>query len=108
MCCCACILNLIVNSRINEIDNFVLRIRAAMKYIRSSPSRLISLIECAERKNIDYKGHICLDVETRWNSTYLVLDATLKHRKAFSEFEFHDRKYANELGKGIGLPSYED
>ncbi|KAH1137832.1 hypothetical protein GYH30_027722 [Glycine max] len=103
MCCCACILNLIVNSRINEIDNFVLRIRAAMKYIRSSPSRLISLIECAERKNIDYKGHICLDVETRWNSTYLVLDATLKHRKAFSEFEFHDRKYANDMGLTIFL-----
>ena len=49
-----------------------------------------------------------MDVEIRWNSTYLMLDTTLKHRKAFEEFEFHDRKYANELGKGIGLPSYED
>ena len=37
-----------------------------------------------------------------------MLDATLKHRKAIQEFEFHDKKYANELGKGIGLPSCED
>ena len=37
-----------------------------------------------------------------------MLDAALKHKKAFDELEFHDTKYANELGKGIGLPSYED
>jgi len=37
MCCCAHILNLIVSSGLKEIDNFVLRIRVAVKYIRSSP-----------------------------------------------------------------------
>ena len=37
-----------------------------------------------------------------------MLDAALKHKNAFDELEFHDTKYANELGKGIGLPSYED
>ncbi|KAL3019306.1 hypothetical protein AAZX31_05G076000 [Glycine max] len=79
---CVHILNLIVNSGLKEIDNFVLRICAAVKYIRSSPSRLMSFKECSEMLNIEYKGHICLNVETRFNSTYLMLDATLKHRKA--------------------------
>uniref|UniRef100_K7MDE2 BED-type domain-containing protein n=1 Tax=Glycine max TaxID=3847 RepID=K7MDE2_SOYBN len=72
MCCCAHILNLIVNSGLKEIDNSILRIRAIVKYIRSSPSRLMSFKEYIERQNIEYKGHICLDVETRWSSTYLM------------------------------------
>ena len=64
--------------------------------------------ECVERQKIEYKGHICLDVETRWNLTYLMLDFAFKHKMGFVELEFYDTKYANELGKGIGLPSHED
>ena len=71
MRCCAHVLNLIVSSGLKEIDNSVLRIRAAVKYIRSSPSRFMKFKECVEKQNIEYKGHICLDVETRWNSTYI-------------------------------------
>jgi len=92
MRCCAHILNLIMNSGLKEINSFVLRICVAVKYIRSSPSRLMSFKECVEQQNIECMGHICLDVETMWNSTYLMLDAALKHRKAFQEFEFHDKK----------------
>jgi len=105
MRCCAHILNLIVSSGLKEIDNSVLRICAVVKYIRSSPSRFMKFKECVERQKIEYKGHICLDVETRWNSTYLMLDAAFKHKMAFVELDFYDTKYANELGKGIGFPS---
>jgi len=31
-----------------------------------------------------------------------------KHKKSFDELEFHDTKYANELGNGVGLCSNED
>jgi len=102
MRCCAHILNLIVSNGLKEIDNSVLRIHAAVKYIRSSPSRFMKFKECVERQKIEYKGHICLDVETSWNSTYLMLDAAFKNKMAFVELEFYDTKYANELGKGIG------
>ena len=64
MCCCAHILNLIVSCGLKEIDNSVLRIRVVVKYIRSSPSRFMKFKECVERQKIEYKGHICLDVET--------------------------------------------
>jgi len=37
-----------------------------------------------------------------------MLDYAFKHKMAFVELELHDTKYANELGKGIGLPCYED
>jgi len=108
MCCCAHILNLIVSSGLKEIDNSVLRICVVVKYIRSSPSIFIKFKEYVERQNIEYKGHIWLDVETRWNSTYLMLDVAFKHKNAYDQLEFYDTKYATELGKGTGLPSYED
>ena len=53
-------------------------------------------------------GHICLNVETRWNSTYLILDVALKPKKTFQKSEFYDPQYVDDLGKGIGLPSNED
>ena len=83
MRCCAHILNLIVNSGLKETDKSILRICVVVKYIRSSPSRLMSFKEYVERQNIEHMGHICLDVETRWNSTYLMLDVALKHKKEF-------------------------
>lgn len=49
-----------------------------------------------------------LDVESRWNSTYLMLDDTsLKHKKVFKKLKIRDMKYANELGNGVGVPSFE-
>ncbi|RDY13814.1 hypothetical protein CR513_01208, partial [Mucuna pruriens] len=46
--------------------------------------------------------------EAGWNSTYLTLDATLKHKKASEEVEFHDMKYIDELAKGKGVPFCQD
>jgi len=66
-----------------------------MKYIRSSLPRFMKFKECVEKQNIEYKSHICLDVETRWNSTYLMLATANKHKMAFDKFEFHHTKYAN-------------
>ena len=48
--CCAHILNLIVSSGLKGIGKSVLRIRAVVKYIRSSPSRFMKFKECVERQ----------------------------------------------------------
>nr|KYP65257.1 Putative AC transposase [Cajanus cajan] len=92
MRCCAHILNLIVKDGFKENIDVVVRIRAAIKYVRSSPSRLSKFKACVEQQNIEFKGLVCLDVETRWNSTYLMLEAALKHQKAFEELEMQDKK----------------
>jgi len=48
-----------------------------------------------------------LNVETRWDLTYLMLNVVFKHKMRFVELGFYDTKYAIELGKGIGMSSYE-
>ena len=60
------------------------------------------------KQNTNFKGFVCFNVETRWNSTYLMLDAALKHRKTFEEFEMEDMKYDDELQNGSSVPIFED
>ncbi|XP_012568376.1 zinc finger BED domain-containing protein RICESLEEPER 2-like [Cicer arietinum] len=110
MRCCAHILNIIVSEGLSDLDMSILRLRATVKYVRSSPRRFAKFKAFVERSNSEYKGLVCLDVETRWNSIYLMLDSALKHRKAFEVLEIHDPKYSEELlkGKGKGVPTSFD
>ncbi|XP_012574105.2 zinc finger BED domain-containing protein RICESLEEPER 2-like [Cicer arietinum] len=102
MRCCAHILSLIVKEGLKDEDISIIRIRKAVKYVRSSPSRLARFKGCVEREKISYKGLICLDVETRWNSTYLMLVTAVKYKKAFDLLEIADAKYVKELSKDKG------
>ncbi|XP_015932520.1 zinc finger BED domain-containing protein RICESLEEPER 2-like [Arachis duranensis] len=51
---------------------------------------------------------VCIDVKTRWNFTYLMLVAALKHQKAFELLEMQDKKFFEELNKGRGVPLIQD
>ncbi|KAL4366059.1 hypothetical protein AHAS_Ahas07G0168200 [Arachis hypogaea] len=108
MRCCAHILNLIVKDGLKEIDDSITRIRNAVKYVKSSPMRCESFKACIERESINYKGLVSLDVETRWNLTYLMLEAALKLRAAFDLLELQDDKYINEMSKSYGVPTDDD
>ena len=90
--CCAHILSLIVKEELNEINDSILRICGAVKYVRSSPSRLAKFKGCVEQEIIKYKGLVCLDVETRWNSTHMMLETALKHQKTFELLELQGQK----------------
>lgn len=39
----------------------------------------------------------CLDIQTRWNSTYLMLDTPIKYERAFGRFQLDDPYKPNEL-----------
>ena len=55
-----------------------------------------------------------LDVPTRWNSTFMMLDVALKFEKAFARYEEEDDKFVsyfmeNENGqKRVGPPNSSD
>ncbi|RYE17496.1 MAG: DUF4413 domain-containing protein, partial [Sphingobacteriaceae bacterium] len=81
--CCAHIVNLIVTEGLKEIDDSIEMIRNAVKFVRSSTTRAKKFDECVVEEKIDSKAGLCLDVPTRWNSTYLMLETALKYQKAF-------------------------
>ncbi|KAL5554171.1 hypothetical protein UlMin_041572 [Ulmus minor] len=83
MRCCAHILNLVVCDGLKEISHAISCIRNAVRYPRSSTARLKRFKESCKEANIESRALLCLDVSTRWNSTFLMLEAALKFKKAF-------------------------
>ena len=85
---CVChITNLIVGDGLKELLPSIASIRNAVRYVRSSLARLKRFKEVIEYEQIESNALLCMDVPTRWNSTYLMLEAALKFKKAFEKLE---------------------
>jgi hypothetical protein len=110
MRCVAHIINLIVGDGLKQIDTSVARVRAAVKYIRSGTSRLVKFKKCAELAKVQTKELVNLDVCTRWNSTYLMLNTAQQYEKAFERYSDEDPYYKLELesDNGPGVPTKSD
>ncbi|XP_010513486.1 PREDICTED: zinc finger BED domain-containing protein RICESLEEPER 2-like [Camelina sativa] len=94
MRCCAHILNLIVGDGLKKVNHHIVAIRNAVKYVRSSFTRLKSFaMRCDTGKMC--RGSLPLDVCTRWNSMYLMLSSALKLRKVFEKMEAEDKLYCD-------------
>ncbi|XP_019098046.1 PREDICTED: zinc finger BED domain-containing protein RICESLEEPER 3-like [Camelina sativa] len=92
MRCCAHVLNLIVRDGLSKAKRSIVSIRNAIKYVRSSGDRLKSFLLRVDTENVG-RGSLCLDVATRWNSTYLMLTAAIKFRVAFEKMLAEDKLY---------------
>ncbi|KAH0652717.1 hypothetical protein KY289_030395 [Solanum tuberosum] len=88
--CMAHILNVIVSDSLKEIGPSIKRVRQMVKYVRSSSTRTRNFLKCVEMQKIECDKILSLDVPTRWNSTYLMLDTARKFEKAFERFDLYD------------------
>uniref|UniRef100_A0A803LDR0 hAT-like transposase RNase-H fold domain-containing protein n=1 Tax=Chenopodium quinoa TaxID=63459 RepID=A0A803LDR0_CHEQI len=62
-------------------------------------------MSCVIQEKLESKHFLCLDVATRWNSTYLMLEGALAYRRAFDLLECSDGgKFRYELHKSDGVP----
>ncbi|PRQ21096.1 putative ribonuclease H-like domain, hAT-like transposase, RNase-H [Rosa chinensis] len=92
--CLAHIVNIIVRSSLHIMDRSVASIRNAVRYVRSSGQRLDVIKLCAEKEILDCSKVCVLDVPTRWNSTFIMLDTALELKKAFDRMaDVEDAKY---------------
>ena len=104
------IINLVVTEGLKEVNILVDRIRAAIKFVRHSSLRLKKFKECVQREKIESKKLLCLDVSTRWNSTYLMLNSAIKFERAFERFGDCDPYFIKDLTdeRGPGVPTAFD
>jgi len=91
--CCAHIVNLIVCDDLKEINISVVKIQNTIRFVKSSPSRQLAFKKCAEKLHIECKKSLCLDVITRWNSIYLMLEAAEKFEKVFVRLGESEPRY---------------
>ncbi|XP_042983370.1 zinc finger BED domain-containing protein RICESLEEPER 2-like [Carya illinoinensis] len=112
--CCAHIINLIVSEGLKEVDDSITKVRNIMRYVRASPQRLSKFKAIAEQLQIPCSAMLCLDVPTRWNSTYMMLAVAQKYERAFQRMEVEDGglRYAlmESTGgrRGLGAPDAVD
>ncbi|XP_057454143.1 zinc finger BED domain-containing protein RICESLEEPER 2-like [Lotus japonicus] len=112
MRCCAHILNLVVSDGLKVQQSSIDNIRNAVRYVRSSSQRTKRFKECIEAELINSKSLVCLDVATRWNSTYMMLEHVEKFEKAFDrlhdqETDFRKWFLEDEKGKKKAGPPVE-
>ncbi|KAJ9566444.1 LOW QUALITY PROTEIN: hypothetical protein OSB04_002410 [Centaurea solstitialis] len=98
MRCIAHILNLVVQVSLKLADASVKKIRDCVRWVRGSPSRLHKFREFADLLE---RKVLCLDVPTRWNSTYMMLRSAIAYQRVFEI----DNALALEVGS---MPSNND
>ena len=94
VCCCAHILNLIIQEGLKVLGDALYQIRNNIKYVRGSESKMVKFKQCLGRfSDIDASCGLCLDVPTRWNSTYLMIKSPLKYQRVFGSLHLVDESY---------------
>ena len=82
MRCVAHIINLIVWDGLKKNKKYVDKVRYVVKFVKSFASRL-KLFKDLAGKYVRSQLSLSLDVPTRWNSTFEMLETTLKYRDIF-------------------------
>ncbi|KAF7142621.1 hypothetical protein RHSIM_Rhsim05G0072700 [Rhododendron simsii] len=83
---------------VNVEDDTCKRALAEMVIIDELPFRMETFKKCVEKEKIKSKQTACLDVCTRWNSTYLMLEVTIKFEKAFQRMGEEDNNFIKFFG----------
>ena len=91
--CCTHILNLIVTDGLKHHNKSIDKVHHAVRYVKASPNRLQTFKRCVEKVKIESKAILCLDVATRWNPTYKMLENAEKFEHAFKWMEYEDLEY---------------
>ncbi|KAH0782487.1 hypothetical protein KY290_002085 [Solanum tuberosum] len=79
--CSAHILNLIVQEGLKAAIDSLIAIRESVKHVRGSDGRMQKFEQCVKQVGIETNLGLRLDVVTRWNSTYLMLESALPYEK---------------------------
>ena len=78
-----------------QISSIVHNIRESVKYIKSSQARKEKFEEVAVQVGVPLGKQPTLDISTRWNSTFLMLQSAYPYRRVFDELGKQDKSYTN-------------
>ncbi|CAA3016985.1 zinc finger BED domain-containing RICESLEEPER 1-like [Olea europaea subsp. europaea] len=95
--CVTQLLKSIVQDVMETVRNVTHKIRESIRHIRSSQAIQGKLNEIAQQVGITTERRLVLDCPMQWNSTYMMLEAALEYRRAFSLLPEHDPAYTMAL-----------
>ncbi|KAJ9557383.1 LOW QUALITY PROTEIN: hypothetical protein OSB04_011997 [Centaurea solstitialis] len=106
MRCIANILNLVVQDRLKMANLSVKKLRENIRWVRGSPARLFKFKELATLLGVEETYSLCLDVPTRWNSTYMMIRNAIPYRSVFESYDGQDASFKMDLGDSM-LAEYD-
>ncbi|CAN1334800.1 Zinc finger BED domain-containing protein DAYSLEEPER [Linum perenne] len=93
----------------------VKRVHEAVRWVRSFGSREAKFHAQVIAQNVQSKRMVSLDCQTRWNSTFLMLDTALVYERVFTVLDAIDPTFKEDLlarktsnSAPIGTPTAED
>lgn len=92
--CAAYVLNLIVQEGFSAISSAIKNTRESVKYLKSSQAQKERFEKMIKQVGIPLKKHPSLDVVTRWNSTYYMLDSAYLYKRVFESLTTEDSVYS--------------
>ncbi|XP_050212795.1 zinc finger BED domain-containing protein RICESLEEPER 2-like [Mercurialis annua] len=101
MRCIAHILNLVVNDGLKDMHVSIKKVRDCVRYIRNSPARLKKFKDLATFVEIETKKCLSLDVPTRWNSTFLMLETASLYEKAFEKYDEEESSFRTDMQNNL-------
>ena len=104
--CIAHVLNLVVQDGLKMADSAVKKLQENVRRVRGSPARLVKFRDLANTFNVMDTCSLCLDVPTRWNSTYMMIRNALPYKTVFEHFDDHDASFKGDLGDSV-LKDYD-
>ncbi|KAI4297652.1 hypothetical protein L6164_037534 [Bauhinia variegata] len=99
--------NTTVNDGLKDMQDSIFNIRNAVRFVRSSPSRLAKFKDCVNFASLLLRALCVLMLLQGGNSTYLMLKVALRFQAAFEKLENDDRSYVEHFGE-LGPPSASD
>ncbi|VFQ61969.1 unnamed protein product [Cuscuta campestris] len=73
-----------------------------MRYVRQSPLRQKKFNDYALEEKVQSKKGLCLDVPTRWNSVYSILESASVYKAVFDRYKTQDADFrADFSSKGV-------
>lgn len=97
--CSAHILNLVAQDGLALIKPFLDNIRGTVRYLSKSPYGKQKFDQVVLHLKMQGKRKIPMDVSTRWNSTFEMLDIAIEYEEAFDRLAFMDKNYVLNPGK---------
>jgi hypothetical protein len=96
---CAChIINLIVKSSLKHLKPYIKAFRTAISFLNSSNQRIAAYKSYCIAMGV-WPRKFGLDIDVRWNSTYLMLKHLIPYKNTFSVFM--DTHYKQVMGQAL-------
>lgn len=93
MRCFAHNLNLISQEGLKATHEALLKIRESVRHVKSSKARMRRFEECVNDAQNEGGVYLCLDLPTRWNSNFMMIESAMKYRRTFASYHTVDENF---------------